>query len=174
MFCRKGQLFSFDGFLAIVVLLSFLSMYFLTFNANVFSLVGQLQSREMEFRADSFIGSLVRTPGDPPDWTSRDIDDIHHAGLSRGHNVVSVERILALRTYSINDLRRVTRFPFPFRLTVLDINGATFTYAGIGLELGDTIPSAIPELVVVRAPVLLVSDGGTVGHGIIRLVVWRQ
>ena len=174
MSSRRGQLFSFDGFLAVVVMLSFLSMYFLLFNTNVFSLVDQVRGREMELRIESLIGSLVRTSGDPSDWMDRDTDAISHVGLARGQNTVSVERVIALKNLTTNDLRRVTRFPFPFRLDVLDINGTTVEHEGSVLEVGEPLPTSGPELVVVRSPVLLVSDGGHLGHGLVRIVVWRQ
>ena len=123
---NKGQVFSADALLGMIVFLFALTVVFYYFS--------QLSERDLEF-TESFeikiialnsASVLVETPGFPENWESLQFSQARSLGIASSRNVLSAEKIARLSELSQEDNNSARKLlglgKFNFALSIMDFN----------------------------------------------------
>jgi len=127
-FQKKGQIFSADALLGMIVFLFALSIVFYYFGQiserdRVFT-----ESFEMKTIAFNSLSSIVETKGVPENWESKELQDAKSFGLSSERNVLSLEKLEKFSEFTMQDSNAVRKIlglgKYDFSLAISDFNGA--------------------------------------------------
>lgn len=88
---RKGQVFTPDFMVSIVMLLFMLSIFFISWNSLIAAQISDSQDREMYEEGQRTMKTLVSSPGHPEDWTNDTIESIGFADEPQVLNETKLE-----------------------------------------------------------------------------------
>jgi len=132
--CSRGQVFSADSLLGLVVFLFALSIVFLYFNQLFERNSSFEESSELEILSFNALRSLVETKGLPENWNSLQVSEINALGIASERNVLDPGRLSRFLEISGSDYNSVKGIlglrKFDFRFSVNDLNGALVFSAG--------------------------------------------
>ena len=123
----KGQFFSPDLVIAVLIFVICLSFFFIG-SDSVFRSVSLSESKN---KADEVIHStmnvLVYSSGQPVNWETKTIDEIVFFGLVSEENIVSEQKLLALVNHLDNNYliakEKIGFGPYSFKIQLFDSSG---------------------------------------------------
>jgi hypothetical protein len=96
---NRGQFFSPDLIIAVLVFMIALGLFFVSSDA-VFNIVFTSDAKNIaNEKIHSSVNSLLYSSGEPVDWHVKNIGDINFFGLALEKNVLSEEKIIALAEF---------------------------------------------------------------------------
>lgn len=126
-FGKKGQIFSADALLGMIVFLFALSIVFYYFGQISERDRGFTESFEMKTIAFNSLSSLVETKGVPENWEFAGIQDAKSFGVSSERNVLSPEKLEKFSEFTLQDANSVRKTlglgKYDFSLKISDFNG---------------------------------------------------
>ena len=122
---RKGQLWTLDMVLSLMIFFSALLSIIMAWNfisADIFE--GQ-EMTEMQLKTMTISDSLIRTPGVPENWTN---DTVSVIGLAYSDNELNTQKVEEFVNMSYSRSRALLSvMPYHFYFEVKDINGTVYT-----------------------------------------------
>ncbi len=103
---RKGQIGTTDLFLAIILLIALVTIFFITWNMYHSRLSDVIPRNEMELYTIQLTNQLVRSSGIPDNWESN-ISSIQAIGLADTDRVISEEKLQAFISLDYNATREL-------------------------------------------------------------------
>lgn len=133
---KRGQLFSSDALLSIMVFLFALTVISILTSQLEQQTVDQLQRYYTTQRAERVATSLFASPGEPAYWdTLSDRSTITKVGLTNGHSGIDLQKWQALQDWNADDyagLKTALGIPdLNFYINIYDTNRTTLSQAGI-------------------------------------------
>jgi hypothetical protein len=131
--CR-GQVFSTDALVGLVVFLFALGIAF-----YYFSMVSERnsafeESAELKNSAFNALSVLVETKGLPENWQSLNVPEIKAFGIASERNIIDSGKLSRLAEISVSDYENAKKIlglqKFDFRVSVNDLNGSGIVSAG--------------------------------------------
>jgi hypothetical protein len=162
---NRGQFFSPDLIIAVLVFMIALGLFFVSSDA-IFNIVFNSDAKNIaNEKIHASVNSLLYSSGEPVDWHVKNIDDINFFGLALEKNVLSEEKILALTEF-IDANNIVTREKLGFgkysiKIKLIDSSGVTIMestspFVNTLFELNyDRIVLVNNELMILRSVIAL-------------------
>ncbi|MDO8647131.1 MAG: hypothetical protein Q7R70_01815 [Candidatus Diapherotrites archaeon] len=126
-FGKKGQIFSADALLGMIVFLFALSIVFYYFGQISERDRAFTESFEMKTIAFNSLSSLVETKGAPENWEFAEIQDAKSFGVSSERNVLSPEKLEKFGEFTLQDANSVRKTlglgKYDFSFKISDFNG---------------------------------------------------
>ncbi|QQG39339.1 MAG: hypothetical protein HYS81_03035 [Candidatus Aenigmatarchaeota archaeon] len=161
----KGQVISADFVVAFFIFLAIVLGLFLSWNGAT-DTIGQIYSRNAMQRAGGLAAdSLVRSPGEPDDWTAASVTAL---GLADdAPNVLNADKVSRMLNVPYETSRNMLRMPTDFSLEINRTSGAAFTVNNTQAVYGTQPFANATNIVVVRRLVVM---GGI--PGVLTMKVW--
>jgi hypothetical protein len=134
MSSSRGQIFSPDLIIAVIVFIAGLSFFFTASN-SVFAQTDLLDERKnIDEVAHPLMASLVYLSGDPWNWEALSQSDVNAFGLALEKNVLSAQKVSAFMgaldsNYSLAK-EKLGLGPYDFHVRLIDANGGVIASAG--------------------------------------------
>ena len=162
----RGQVWSVDFILSVVIFVTMIILFFFTFNLLSADASQQEEINRMQDTALEVTEALVRTTGSPPGWTNATVQLI---GLAERENVLNDTRVLRFVNQSLDyNISKILLGigGYEYYVRIEHPNGSTVFLKGLNLTKGLNYTSA-EDIVPVERYVLL--------NGLKRLVfiLWR-
>ncbi len=139
---NKGQVWSFDFAVSVVIFFSVVVMILFSWNYTAAKHTEQVLFNEMESKAVTLSDSLIRTSGFPKEWNSSDVQII---GLADDENILNETKILQLVSMPYDTIRATMGIMnYNFYLGVRYLNDTVIIMNGTALECGED-PSLYPN-----------------------------
>ena len=131
---EKGQFFSPDLIIALIVFIVILAFFFVSSHAMTTQISLYYTKNELEEVAHTVINPLILFGGEPFDWEVQSFNDLNRIGLAKEKNVLDkekVDRFVEFLESDYNALRtKMSLGKYDFKFELQDFNGSIIKEAG--------------------------------------------
>ena len=131
---ERGQFFSPDLIIALIVFIIILAFFFLSSHATSVQIDLYYTKNNLDETAHTVVNPLVLFSGEPYNWEVKDFADLNKIGLVSERNVLNIQKVDKLVDYLTNnygDLRtKMSLGKYDFKFELYDFNGSVIKEGG--------------------------------------------
>ncbi len=151
---RKGQLWTLDMALSMIIFMSAMLMLLFAWSYISADTVESQELKEMQFRSMTLSDSLIRTPGIPADWNESTVKVI---GLAYDDSMLDGPKVDEFLNMSYAKARSLLGIqPYEFYFEIKDINGTLYKNSTLAIDSDSSIVIPSERYAVYRERVVKV------------------
>ena len=131
---QKGQFFSPDLIIALIVFIIILAFFFVSSHAISVQIDLYYIKNELEEVSHAVVSPMVLFAGEPYDWETKSFSDLNRVGLVKERNVLDVEKVdkfIDFLTNNYTELRtKMSLGKYDFKFELQDFNGTIIKQGG--------------------------------------------
>ncbi len=134
---RRGQLWSLDMALSLMIFFSAMISLLAAWNYISLDTVGTQELKELQLKSMTLSDSLIRTPGIPADWNESTVQVI---GLAYDDNMLDAGKVDEFVNMSYSKAKSLlSTHPYEFYFEVKDINGTLYRNSSLAIDSFSTM-----------------------------------